>query len=148
MSAYQIFFYLHSGFRYAVQIILVLAILTAWADWLGKKSFSEGHRRLNLFAMIFVHTQLLIGLILYFLSPYVQFNSETMKDDTTRYWTVEHLTGMIIAIVLITIGHSKSKKATTPEGKNKAIAIFYTLGLVIIIATIIVSKRGFMTMSR
>ena len=49
---------------------------------------------------------------------------------------------MIIAIVLITIGHSRSKKAALPEGKHKAIAIFYTVALVIIIVTIILSKRG------
>jgi uncharacterized membrane protein SirB2 len=68
-----------------------------------------------------------------------------MKDATTRYWTVEHLTGMIIAIVLITIGHSKSKKAALPDGKNKAIAIFYTLALVIILTTVVLSKRGLMS---
>jgi len=119
----------------------------AWAGWLGKKSFSEGQRKLNLFTLISVHTQLLIGLVLYFLSPFVQFNSQTMKDDTTRYWTVEHLTAMIIAIVLITVGHSKSKKAALPEGKNKAIAVFYTLALVIVIVTIILAKRGLFGMT-
>jgi cytochrome bd-type quinol oxidase subunit 2 len=147
MSAYQIFLYLHSGFRYIVLILLVLAIIRAWADWLGKKSYSEGQRKLNLFAMISMHTQLLIGLVLYFLSPLVQFNSQTMKDHYTRYWTVEHLTAMIIAIILVTIGHSRSKKAALPEDKHKAIAIYYTLGLVIIIATIALSGRGLLGMT-
>jgi hypothetical protein len=147
MSAYQIFLYLHSGFRYIVLLLLLLAIIRAWADWLGKKSYSEGQRKLNMFAMISLHTQLLIGLVLYFLSPFVQFNSTTMKDDTTRYWTVEHLTAMIIAIAIVTIGHSRSKKAALPEGKHKAIAIFYTLGLVIIVATIILSQRGLLSMT-
>jgi hypothetical protein len=147
MSIYKFFLELHSGFRYIVFILLLLAIIRAWADWLGKKPYSEGQRKLNLFALISAHTQLLIGLVLYFLSPFVQFNSQTMKDDTTRYWTVEHLTAMIIAIVLITIGHSKSKKAVLPEGKHKAIAIFYTLALVIIIVTVILSKRGLFGMT-
>jgi uncharacterized membrane protein SirB2 len=147
MNAYSFLKELHSGFRYIVLILLLLAIIRAWADWLGKKPYSEGQRKLNLFAMISVHTQLLIGIILYFLSPNVKFISGMMKDNTFRYWTVEHLTGMIIAIILITIGHSKSKKAALPEGKHKTIAIFYTLGLLIIIATIAFSGRGILAMT-
>jgi hypothetical protein len=128
-------------------ILLLLAIIGAWAGWLGKKPYGEGQRKLNLFTLISAHTQLIIGLVLYFLSPFVQFDSQTMKDDTTRYWTVEHLTAMLIAIVLITIGYSKSKKVALPEGKHKTIAIFFTLALVIIIATIILSKRGLFGMT-
>jgi len=81
------------------------------------------------------------------MSPFVQFNSQTMKDASTRYWTVEHLTAMIIAIILITIGHSKSKKIATSEGKHKTIAIYYTIALLIVIITIILSKRGLFGMS-
>ncbi len=147
MSAYKFFLYLHSGLRYIVLLLLLAAIIRAWADWLGKKPYSEGKRKLNLFTMISLHTQLLIGFVLYFLSPYVQFNSGTMKVHDTRYWTVEHLTAMIIAIAIVTIGHSRSKKAALPEGKHKAIAIFYTLGLVIIIATILMSKRSLLGMT-
>lgn len=147
MTPYSFFRELHSGFRYIVLILLLVAIIRAWADWLGKKPYSEGNCKLNLFTLISVHTQFLIGLVLYFLSPFVRFGSDTMKDHGTRYWTVEHLTAMIIAIVLITIGHSKSKKAASPEAKHKAIAIFYTAALVIVVATIMLSGRGLLTMT-
>jgi uncharacterized membrane protein SirB2 len=147
MNAYLFFRYLHSGLRYIVLLLLLLAIIRAWADWLGKKPYSEGNRKLNLFAMISVHTQLLVGLVLYFLSPFVQFSSETMKQHDTRYWTVEHLTGMLIAIILITIGHSKSKKASLPESKHKNIAIFYTLAVVVVVAVLAFSGRGILGMT-
>ncbi len=147
MTAYSFFLQLHSGFRYIVLLLLLAAIIRAWADWLGKKQYSEGNRKLNLFAMISLHTQLLIGLVLYFLSPLVQFTGGMMKDNNVRYWTVEHLTAMLIAIILVTIGHSKSKKTTLPEGKHKTIAIYYTLALGIIVVTIILSKRGLLGMS-
>jgi uncharacterized membrane protein SirB2 len=147
MNAYSFFLHLHSGFRYIVLVLVLLAIIVAWAGWLGNKSYSEGNRKLNLFALISAHTQLLIGIVLYFLSPFVQFNGQTMKDASARYWTVEHLTGMIIAIVLITVGHAKSKRGTSSAGKHKNIAIFYTLALVIIVATIVLSKRGLLGMS-
>ncbi|MGZ3766574.1 MAG: cytochrome B [Mucilaginibacter sp.] len=147
MSLYSFFLHLHSGFRYIVLLLVLLAIIRALLGWFGKIAYSESHRKLNLFALISIHTQFLLGLILYFFSPFVQFNSQTMKQFDTRYWTAEHAVAMLIAIALVTIGHSKSKKITLPEAKHKAIAIFYTLALVVIIATIILSKRGLLGMS-
>jgi hypothetical protein len=147
MTLYSFFLHLHSGLRYIVLLLVLLAIIRAWLGWLGKLSYSESNRKLNLFAMISVHTQLLIGLILYFVSPLVKFGSDTMKDATTRYWTVEHLTGMIIAIALITIGHARSKRGATSDAKHKSIAIFYTLALIVITIIIILSKRELLGMS-
>ncbi|MET3977985.1 membrane protein DedA with SNARE-associated domain [Mucilaginibacter sp. UYP25] len=136
MNAYQFFLSFHSGFRYIVFLLVVIAIVRAFANWFGKKAYSNGNRKLNLFTMISVHSQILIGLVLYFISPNVKFGGGVMKDPTARYWTVEHITMMIIAMILITIGHSKSKKTTLPENKHKAIAIFYSLALVIIVVAI------------
>jgi hypothetical protein len=117
--------------------MVLLAIIQSVLGWLGKKPYTEVNRRVNLFALISAHTQLLIGIVLYFLSPNVQFNSSTMKTETTRYFTVEHWLMMVIAIVLITIGHSKSKKIILPEGKHKTIAIFYIIAFLIIIGAIV-----------
>ena len=126
-----------------VIILILLAILGALAGWFGKKPYTESNRKLNLFAMISAHTQFLLGLILYFLSPLVQFNSTTMKQPDTRYWTVEHITMMLFAIILITIGHSRSKKILLPEGKHRAIALFYILAFLVVVVAIIQSHRPF-----
>jgi hypothetical protein len=136
MSVYPIFKDLHSGFRYIVIVLVLLAIIQSLLGWLGKRPYTELNRKINLFALISVHTQLLIGIVLYFLSPMVQFNSGTMKDAVTRYFTVEHWFGMIIAIVLITIGHSRSKRIASPESKHKTIAVFYLIAFLVIIGTI------------
>lgn len=138
---YNFLLHLHSGFRYVVMLLIVVAILVAFIGWFGKRSYTDGNRKLNLFAMISAHTQFLIGLILYFVSPYVQFTSTTMKDATTRYWTMEHLVMMLFAIVLITIGHSRSKKIVLHEGKFRAIAISYSLALLVIMVAIAQSGR-------
>jgi cytochrome bd-type quinol oxidase subunit 2 len=143
MNAYSFFKYFHSGFRYIVLILILVAILQSLAGWLGTKPYTNGNRKINLFAMISAHTQLLIGLILYFLSPFVQFTSAAMKEAETRYWTVEHITMMIFAIILITVGHSRSKKLILPETKHRAIAIFYSLAILIIIVAIVQSHRPF-----
>jgi predicted membrane channel-forming protein YqfA (hemolysin III family) len=70
-----------------------------------------------------------------------------MKTHETRYWTMEHLVGMLIAIILITIGHSRSKRATTPTGKHKAIATFYTMGILVMLGILAASGRGIFGMT-
>ena len=144
---YNFLLHLHSGFRYVVMVLLVVALLVALAGWLGKREYTDGNRKLNLFAMIGAHTQFLIGLILYFVSPYVQFTSITMKDTTLRYWTMEHVVLMLFAIVMITVGHSRAKKTVLHDAKFRAIAIYYGLALLVIVAAIVQSGRGLFGMS-
>jgi len=136
MNAYLIIKELHSGFRYIVFILVLVAIIQSLLGWLGQKPYTPLNRKINLFALISAHTQLLIGIVLFFISPLVAFNRDTMKNDVTRYFTVEHWVGMIIAIVLITIGHSKSKKIILPESKHRTVAIYYIIAFLIIVATI------------
>ena len=137
MNAYSFFKELHSGFRYIVFILVLLAIIQSLLGWLGKKPYTGTNLKINLFALISAHTQLLIGIVLYFLSPNVQFNGFTMKNSVTRYFTVEHWVMMLIAIVLITVGYSKSKKLILPEGKHKIVAIYYLTAFFVIIVTIL-----------
>jgi NADH:ubiquinone oxidoreductase subunit 6 (subunit J) len=136
MDNYVIIKQLHSGFRYIVFLLVLVAIIQSLVGWLNQKPYTETNRKINLFALISAHTQLLIGLVLLFVSPLVHFDSSTMKDSVTRYFSVEHWVGMIIAIILITIGHSKSKKIILPESKHRTIAIFYIIALLVIVATI------------
>ena len=136
MSTYSIVQQLHSVMRYAVIVLVLMAIIQSLLGWLGKNPYTPFNKKINLFALISAHTQLLVGIVLYFLSPLVQFNSTTMKNETTRYFTVEHWVMMIIAIVLITIGHSKSKKMTLPEAKHRIVFIFYGLALLVVIGAL------------
>lgn len=131
----------HSGFRYLVLALVLLAIVQAVAGWLGKKEFTEGNRKVALFAMISAHTQLLLGLALYYFSPLVQFTAATMKDDTLRYWTVEHSLMMLFALVLITVGHGRAKRAVEAATKHRAILLFYGLALVVFMVAIMKSGR-------
>jgi heme A synthase len=122
----------HSGLRYVVLALMLAAIFKAFTS----KQYTEGTRKLNLFAMISVHIQIVIGLILYFTSEKVRFFEETMSSSFYRFFAVEHIFGMLVAMALVTIGHSKAKKATTDVEKFKKIKVFYTLALIIILATI------------
>ena len=142
-NLYQPLLLAHSILRYVVLILLILVIIKALAGWFGKKPFTKSDEKLPLFLMISAHTQLLIGIFLYIASPFVQFKSGFMKAAIIRYWTVEHIAMMIIAIALITIGKSSLKRLTTDESKYKRLAIMNILAFIIIIAAIFMSKRGF-----
>jgi peptidoglycan/LPS O-acetylase OafA/YrhL len=104
---------------------------------MNKQPYGKLDNKLGLYLFIFTHTQLLIGLILYFVSPWVKFGSTTMSDKLTRYWTVEHITGMLIAVVLITLARSTSKRMTDDLAKHKRMLVFNGLALAIIVGTIL-----------
>lgn len=130
----------HNLFRWLVLIAAVLAIGFAFAGWFGKKDWKKTDNVLGLLFTIFIDIQLLVGLILYFVSPltraaFADFGA-AMKNAPLRFYAVEHILMMIIALVIIHIGRSKSKKAKIPFRKHRAAAIFYTIGLVIILAAI------------
>ena len=123
--------------RYVALIMLLLAVLKAVAGWMGKKEHSAGDVKLALFAMISLHIQLLTGLILYAISPAVNFGpmAEMMKMPN-RYWTVEHIAVMIVATMVITIGRKIALKAEDDTSKHKKTSLFYLIGLLIIFISI------------
>ena len=140
---YQFLFGLHSGIRYIVILLFAVALIMALFGLFGRRSYTEANRKVNLFSMISAHIQLLTGLILYFVSPKVMYSNmaAAMKDPIIRYWTVEHLVMMLFAVILITIGHSRSKKAIDAVNKHRAIALFYGLALLVILLAIYQSGR-------
>ena len=139
MNLYGILKSAHSGWRYIVLILLVAAVLQALAGWLGKKGYTEGNRKLNVFTLISAHIQFLFGLILYFLSPFTKGPS---SEALYRYWKMEHIAIMLLAVILITVGNSKSKKITDGVAKHKAIAIFFGLALILIIGSIFMMVKN------
>jgi len=131
----------HSLLRYLILIALLVVIIKAIIGLTNKQPFTKLDNKLSLYLFIFTHTQLLVGLILYFVSPFVKFGSETMSDKATRYWTVEHVFGMLVAVVLITLARSTSKRMTDDAAKHKRMFIFNFVALVVIITMISLSGR-------
>lgn len=138
-TLYKIVDHAHSGLRYVVLGLLIAAILNAFSKRRGGTVY-PGKDKLALFAFISTHVQLLLGLLLYFvLSPLVRFEGgmkAIMGDTVTRFYTVEHLTGMLIAIALITVGYIKAKKQAELNKGWKTIGVYYLLGLVLILISI------------
>lgn len=126
----------HSGFAYLALLLLVIAVVNSLIGLLSKKEFTAKDRKISLFGLIGIHTQLLIGILVYFVSPLGFASLGQMSDKALRLTSLEHPVINIIAIVLITIGWSKHKKLTTSASKFKTFSIFYGLGLVLILSKI------------
>ena len=126
----------HSGLRWVVLLLLIAATFKALMKWQSKAPFTEGDRKLNLFTMISAHVQLLLGLALYFMSPKVNFSGEAMKEAVSRFYLVEHSFTMILAIILITVGYSRSKKAVDEIKKFKTTFTYFLIALILILVGI------------
>ena len=127
--------HLHSTLAIILLLALVVAIVITLANYAGKKPYN---RKIALIGLIAAHMQLLVGLIMYFVSPLgIQaFSGENMKNSLSRLYFLEHPLMMIIAIVLITMGYSKSKKLADAQKANKTVLIFYIIGLIFILSRI------------
>ena len=134
--------FIHSKWAYLVLLVLVLATVNALIKFFGDKEFDAKDFRISLFALITMHIQLLIGIILFFAKDYfstieqVGGMGEVMKNSALRNLIIEHPLTMIIAVALVTIGYSKHKKKLTSRPKFKMLAIFYTIALVLVLAKI------------
>lgn len=130
----------HSLLRWIMLILLIITIIRAYGGWKGNRPYQANDRKLALFTFIFAHLQLLIGFMLYFLSDIVQSAladmGSAMKDKVLRFWAVEHILTMVIAILLITIGYSMAKRAANDVQRYKSIFIYYLAGLILILISI------------
>lgn len=132
---------LHSYWAYLAVLLLVLTVVNAIIGLTKNKNFTDKDLRISLFTLIVFHIQLILGFIVYYVSPYYESMREigmgaTMKDAVVRLFVIEHPLMMILAIVLITVGFSKHKKQTTDKGKFKTLAIYYGLGLLFVLSRI------------
>jgi len=133
MGIYEILKSAHSGWRYLVIILLLVAFINALMGFLGKKPYTEGNRKLNVFALISAHIQLVLGLVIYFMYGWFKVDSSIAQ---LRYWKMEHISMMLVAIILITVGNARSKKVDSALMKHRTIFIYFGFALVLITAAI------------
>lgn len=137
---YSFLLSLHSIIAYLVIGLLLANVLHAAMGVSGNKPFQSSSAKVALFGLIFSHIQLLVGLILFFQSPYFsalgQGMKEAMQDPMIRKMAVEHPFTNILAIVMITIGHVTYKKMESDELKFKRILMFYGAGLLLLLSRI------------
>ena len=107
-------FYTHSGWRYVVILVLIVAIAMMLFGWLGKRKWGDWDQRIGMITPIVLDIQWLLGLILWI----------TYGLPTSGHF-IEHMATMTLALIAAHIGWSRAKKATTDEGKFRIAAIAY-----------------------
>ncbi len=140
-SFYTGLLHLHSFGRWVILILLLVAIFRSATA--GNRRFTSGDRRNGTLLTIFADIMLLIGAYQWYAGNwgYKQIKDlggvgEVMKNSTARFFAVEHLIGMLIAIILIHIGKMQSKRNITDRAKHKRTFIFYLVVLLVILASI------------
>lgn len=133
--------HLHNLLRWVILVLLLVALFRHLAGMNKKRLVSAGDKKVDLFLMIAAHTMLVLGLIQWSVGDF-GFNliraagfGAVMKNDAMRFWAIEHLTGMLIAIVLITIGRGKVKRAVDYTAHKKAFW-FFLVALIFILASV------------
>ena len=138
MSAYNIVLHAHSGFRWLVLLLVIFVVIKSLAGFFGRKPYAKLDNILSASFTGLMHLQLLLGLILYFfLSPLTQAAFEdfgsAMRTSELRFWAVEHLVLMLLAVIAAQVGRSISKKSTDSKVKFRFQAIFYGISLLLML---------------
>jgi hypothetical protein len=138
MDAYTFALATHNIFRWVVLAAALFALIRVWSGWLGKRNWTATDDKARTFFTIGMDIQFLIGLILYFvLSPFTRSAmgdfGGAMKNPDLRYFAVEHLITMLLAVVLVHVGGAGIKKASDPIIKHKKGVIFFTIAVVLIL---------------
>ena len=137
---YDIIKTVHSYWAFLVIIILTLIVINSIIAKFSGRAFNTKDLRLSLFGLIFSHIQLLIGLILYFTSPwfnqFYQIGMDLLKNAENRLYLIEHPLINIVAIIFITLGWSLHKRQLDSSKKFLRIGMFYGLGLIFLLSRI------------
>jgi hypothetical protein len=133
--------WLHSLLRWAVLLAGLVAWFRAAAGRTGNRPWTPQDDVWGLLLTISVDVQLLVGLVLYvFLSPITRLGirnfAAAMQIPAARFFTVEHVAGMIIGIALVHVGRVKIRKATEARRKHQLAMIFFGIALVVIVLAI------------
>jgi NADH:ubiquinone oxidoreductase subunit 2 (subunit N) len=128
--------HLHSFLPYLLLPILFLALVVALSGFNGKRPFKGFTKVIALLGLMFSHIMLVAGLVLYIAQERYKNIGASMKIAEARLFAVEHISVMIIGIVLITMGYSKAKRKESAASAHKTIFWFYAAGLILILSRI------------
>jgi hypothetical protein len=138
---YTTVIFLHSLIRWAVLLTGVAAALRGITGWRSGRPWTLSDDRAGMWFTTSLDIQMLLGLWIYFfLSPItkeaLQNFGGAMGNAAMRFWAVEHVFGMILAIVLAHIGRARTRKSPYDARRHRTAAIFFTLAILAILLSI------------
>jgi hypothetical protein len=135
---YPITLAIHNIVRWIVLILGVLAAARALSGWFGRRAWTETDRKTGAFFGMALDIQFLLGLLLYFLlSPIttaaLRNFGAAMSNPVARFFALEHVLYMVIAIVLAHMGSALARRAASDQIKFRTASIFFSLSIVAIL---------------
>lgn len=125
---YSILLFLHSAGRWLVLISLVTSIVIAAKGQLQGRPFTPSANAWRHWTATIAHLQLLLGMLLYFQSPVVRYvvpaDPYHLVTEHTFFRYI-HITLMFIAVIVITIGSAKAKRAATDSSKYRTMLLWF-----------------------
>ncbi len=134
---YSLLLVLHSWIRWGVIIAGVLAVLTLFSP--KPQSGESSSDRWGFWFIMALDLQFLLGILLYlFISPittamFSDFGA-AMRDPVARFWAVEHITMMLLAVVVAHVGRVLARKATSPASRRRRLLVCFVIALIAILA--------------
>lgn len=126
MTLYAIVLFTHSLLRWLVLVLAVLVLVRSFLAWRRNGAWRAEDNRLHASLVGLVDLQFVIGLVLYaFLSPmsqaFWQDIGAAMKGPILRFYGMEHVVTMLVAIVVLHIGRKRSTRATTDALRHRRV---------------------------
>jgi len=137
---YDLLIFSHSLFRWLVLISLLYAIYRAYKGLASQSVFSKTDNAMRHWTATIAHIQLVIGMIIYTQSPLVRYFlqnfSIAVRQADAVFFGLIHITLMLAAIVVITIGSSLAKRRPTDREKFRTMLVWFSIALLIIFMAI------------
>lgn len=136
-SYFQIVLVFHSWNRWAILLFLITSLVLAKKRFPNIEGFNQKIKFTSLLSIIL---QWILGTYLYFTSPisnyFMQQTSKAIHVREIRFFGLEHITVMNLAIGLIIWGYFKSNRQTTKINADKTIWVYWGIGLILILSSI------------
>lgn len=141
MTMYTGLLHLHDTLRWLILLTALITLLKYFIGWFGQKNWEKPDNILGAVFTGMLDLQLLTGFLLYgvyspIMKAVFQDFGAAMKNGDLRFYAVEHLTLMLIAIILVHIGRVKTKKAVGSRAKFGTALLFFGVAYVLILAGI------------
>ena len=120
----------HSGLRYLVLLVAIIVVVKSIIGWFGNNSYTKFDKIIAPAYVGLMHLQLLLGILLYLVfSPFIRFQ---MSEPLYRYWSVEHISLMVLAVVAAQVGRTISKKSNDAQVKFRFQTIFFGISILLV----------------
>ncbi|MFD2574234.1 hypothetical protein ACFSUS_26605 [Spirosoma soli] len=136
---YPIVLVIHNALRWLVLSSLLAALVSGYSGWLGSRSYQRADQTIRVVATSIAHTQLLIGFYLYAISPIVSYYwrfGASAEAPEFRFFSLIHIGLMFTSVIIMTVGSSKAKRQSDARQKFKTTAVYFTIGLILILIAI------------